>query len=448
MRSARKALVLILTCVLAPACGKSAPDKPPPTIPLPPSGLTAVQQSTARIDLAWTDGSGNESGFKILRSTALGGPYAPIAVAPANAVAYIDRGLLPGTTYYYQICATNVAGDSPLAGPASDQTAALAWTGGGSMTNGPSAGLGDHTAIFDSAGQKMIVFGGIDDFLNVYSDTYSYALGAASPGPWTTPTVTGTPPLRFAHSAIYDSLHQRMIVFGGQDDGFIYQQTVHVLNLATMAWSTPTVTGVAPSPRGYHTSVYDGANQRMIVFGGTDGTYQLQDAFALSLPGSGPLAWSPILAAGPLKRSEHVAVVDPLGSRMVIFGGKDDDANTDGSSFNNDSWSLTINGFALWDQLTFPGTPSLRAGHRGVYDAANRRLVIHGGGVGLFSAFDDVWAMRLDIPPTWSILSPAAAPTARKRHSAIYDPVYKRMVIYGGVNANDAAFNEVWVLGL
>jgi hypothetical protein len=299
---------------------------------------------------------------------------------------------------------------------------------------------------------KMVVFGGADDFLIVYNETYFYDLSVDPPGPWTSPAVSGTAPLLHAHAAIYDSLHQRMVVFGGMDDSFVLQNKVYFLDLnptspTYLAWSIPSLAGVAPSKRAYPTAVYDSANQRMIVFGGNNGTFDLQDAYTLSLPGSGPLTWAPVLTAGPLKRSEHAAIADPLRSRMVIFGGRDGDL-TDGSGFNQDSWSLLIGGVMNWVPMSFSGTPGLRAGHSGVYDAANQRFVVFGGGT-TASAFSDLWAMKLEGTPSWSVLTPSVGPPlGRKNHSAVYDPVFKRMVIYGGVDGNFAAFNEVWVLGL
>lgn len=444
----RKALVLIVACILIPACNK-APAKPPPTIPDAPTGLAATAQTTSRIDLTWTDASTNEAEFRIWRSTAPGGPFVKIGSTLAGATVYSDRGLLPGTQYFYQVTAWNGAGDSTPAGPMNDTTKQLSFTAG-DMTNGPAMGLGNHSAIFDSANQKMVVFGGIDDFLTVYSDTLLFDLSVDPPGPWSPTTVTGTAPFLYAHSAIYDSLHQRMVVFGGIDDTYSYTNKVYILDLNSFTWSTPSIAGAPPSKRGYHTAVYDGANQRMIVFGGIDGTFDLQDAFTLSLPGAGPLTWAPVMTAGPLKRSEHAAIVDPLRSRMIIFGGHDSDGATDGSIFNHDSWALVTNGLLNWIPLTFPGTPSLRAGHSGVYDSANQRMVIFGGGTSSPTLLNDLWAMRLDVQPVWSVLTPTVgtAPAGRKWHSAVYDPVWKRMVIYGGVDGGLTAFNEVWVVGL
>ncbi len=80
-------------------------------VPQAPSGLTATAVSSSRIDLAWTDNSSNETGFKINRGTSASGPWTPLSLG-ANVTTYSSTGLNASTTYYYQVCATNGTGDS------------------------------------------------------------------------------------------------------------------------------------------------------------------------------------------------------------------------------------------------------------------------------------------------------------------------------------------------
>jgi hypothetical protein len=72
----------------------------------------------------WTDNSTNETGFKVERSSSSFGPYSQIALTAANTAAYSDNGLTPATTYYYQVRATNSAGDSNFSIAASATTPA------------------------------------------------------------------------------------------------------------------------------------------------------------------------------------------------------------------------------------------------------------------------------------------------------------------------------------
>jgi len=89
-------------------------------VPIPPSGLTATTVSSSQIDLAWTDNSTNETGFKIERKTGAGGAYSQIDTVGANVTSYSDKGLSASTPYYYHVCAFNALGDSEY----SNQTSA------------------------------------------------------------------------------------------------------------------------------------------------------------------------------------------------------------------------------------------------------------------------------------------------------------------------------------
>ncbi|MDM8559357.1 choice-of-anchor Q domain-containing protein, partial [Candidatus Parabeggiatoa sp. HSG14] len=75
-------------------------------IPVAPSALIATAVSQTQIDLAWTDNSVIETGFKIERAGSL------ITTTAADATSYSDSGLSCGTTYNYSVKATNATGDS------------------------------------------------------------------------------------------------------------------------------------------------------------------------------------------------------------------------------------------------------------------------------------------------------------------------------------------------
>jgi hypothetical protein len=74
--------------------------------------------SSSRIDLTWTDNSGDETGFRIERKTGAAGAWAQIAAAGANAAAYASTGLAAGTAYCYRVRAYNAVGNSPYSNEA------------------------------------------------------------------------------------------------------------------------------------------------------------------------------------------------------------------------------------------------------------------------------------------------------------------------------------------
>jgi len=64
-----------------------------------------------KINLSWTDNSGNELGFKIERSRNYGRRYSEIATVSEGTTSYADENLAYGV-YQYRVRAYNVAGDS------------------------------------------------------------------------------------------------------------------------------------------------------------------------------------------------------------------------------------------------------------------------------------------------------------------------------------------------
>ncbi len=80
------------------------------TVPLSPSGLAAVAQSSSTIRLTWTDRSSDETSFRVERS--IGGSFATVASLGAGTEATTIGGLAAGTAYVFRVRACNSAGCS------------------------------------------------------------------------------------------------------------------------------------------------------------------------------------------------------------------------------------------------------------------------------------------------------------------------------------------------
>jgi hypothetical protein len=273
-----------------------------------------------------------------------------------------------------------------------------------------------HTAIYDPVQERMVVFGGAafgQDF-GYYSDTWALSLAGAPA--WSELTPSGTPPsARYAHTAIYDPVRDRMVAFGGYGE-----KDTWVLTLSgTPVWSELTPSGTLPPRLFHHTAIYDPVRDRMVVFGGF-GTYD--DTRVLSL--SGTPAWSELTPSGtpPSGRHGHTAIYDPVRDRMVVFGGRD-------TLYHNDTWALSLAGAPAWSELTPSGTlPAELAYHTAIYDPVRDRMVVFGGYDG--SYYNDTWALSLAGTPTWSELTPSGTPPSGPLcHTAIYDPVRDRWAV-------------------
>jgi titin len=93
-----------------------------PNPPSAPSSLSATAVINRQVNLAWTDGANNETGFKVERKTGAAGTYAEIATLAANATAHSDTGLTASTEYYYRVRAFNTGGNSAYSNEANTTT--------------------------------------------------------------------------------------------------------------------------------------------------------------------------------------------------------------------------------------------------------------------------------------------------------------------------------------
>jgi hypothetical protein len=303
-------------------------------------------------------------------------------------------------------------------------TGTPSWTALTDMGNyygsGP-AGRQAHAAIYDPVRDRMIVFGGRGG--NVYNDVWAFPL--SGPPVWTQLFPSGTAPVaREGVTGIYDPVRDRMLVFGGNDAAHVDHNDVWALSLgASPAWTKLTPTGTPPAPRGWHSAIYDPVRDRMVIFAGyvwaTDGW--LADAWSLNLAGTP--AWSAIAASGaPGARNSHSAIYDPVGDRMIVYGGYNDPAHP------ADLTVLSFGGSPAWSVLTPAGTPpAARDGQAMIYDATSQRVVIYGG---VDEAIGNVWAATLAGSPAWSAIAPVGVPTksAYGRGPVVYDSLRDRML--------------------
>ena len=91
------------------------------TPPAAPSVLSATAVSSSSVNLKWQDNATNEISFKIERSTD-NAVFTQIAMVGTGVTSFSDNSAAAGTTYYYRVRASNLAGDSAYSNTASATT--------------------------------------------------------------------------------------------------------------------------------------------------------------------------------------------------------------------------------------------------------------------------------------------------------------------------------------
>jgi hypothetical protein len=196
--------------------------------------------------------------------------------------------------------------------------------------------------------------------------------------------------------------------------------------------------GPAPEARRNGTAIHDPVGRRLIVFGGVSDSGHLNDVWAFDLA---TLSWSRLETRGtpPAARLGHDAVYDPQGHQMVVWAGQDN------SRFFNDTWSLDLTTLT-WRDLSPPSRPQARYGSASVFDPLERRLLQFAGFTDLSRRFQDTQAFDLDTS-AWEDLTPSGEkPQVRCLLTAAYDAANRRMIVYGGQRSGP--LDDVWAFDI
>jgi hypothetical protein len=120
----------------------------------------------------------------------------------------------------------------------------------------------------------MIMYGGQN--AGPLADIWAFDLAADT---WTDLTPATGPIGRFFAASVYDSAHHRLTVFGGVTTGGVTSEA-WIFDLVNDAWLLLAPGGTPPSARDGSAAIYDGALDRMVVFGGQDLSWR-NDVWAL-----------------------------------------------------------------------------------------------------------------------------------------------------------------------
>jgi hypothetical protein len=196
--------------------------------------------------------------------------------------------------------------------------------------------------VYDTARDRLVVFGGIDNGGLVVDDTWEFD-GTT----WELRSSTGPSP-RCEYGMAYDEQRQRVVLFGGAilggptnpRFGDTWEWDGHVWVLMSQG---------GPAPRASMACAYDSHRGRVVIHGGlatSGGQYVLLDD-TWEWNGS---QWALMTDQGPGPRYVESMVYETARARMFLFGG------TDGigpeGTFLDEMWTLsegpTIPAMSTW----------------------------------------------------------------------------------------------------
>ncbi|KAG0601549.1 hypothetical protein M758_11G120800 [Ceratodon purpureus] len=241
------------------------------------------------------------------------------------------------------------------------------------------------------------------------------------------------PPGRAGHSAVSCSLvpHSppHTIVFGGYNGRECFNDVI-IFDSGNMSWNTPTTTiapgSVCPPPMRNHTACSYGVN-KMLLFGGFDGSYEFSDLSLLTFQDEGNTCeWSqpekPRIGARPGSFSHHTACMTQDHRHMIVFGGYRSCAG-----HLNETWFLDLH-LMIWTSPDYIGVPpSPRRGHSAAI--IDKRMYVLGGYNGV-AHLSDFHVFNVESMIWESVDAHGDQPTPRRQHAMT--AVGRHLVVYGG----------------
>ncbi len=261
----------------------------------------------------------------------------------------------------------------------------------------------NEVAPWEYGGQRAVLDSGADELLLVDWTGTTLALSLAD-GTWRTLAAHGPPcgfhPFgrqMFDFALALDSAGRRLLTYGGASDhgqfGFSWAD-MFALPLAGGCWDSygPYV----PGSRMDGVAFVDPVADRLIIYGGR--SLEGPDLLAVCEL-STPETWAPVVPGdpAPVLAGGNAVAVDPLHSRLLVFGGP-------GSA---ELWELPFGGAPVWRKIESEGPgPGVRVGATALYDVNRDRLLIFGGDDGSVR-LRSVWEARISgASAIWTRLVP------------------------------------------
>ncbi|MGQ9583116.1 MAG: PKD domain-containing protein [Thermoplasmatota archaeon] len=276
--------------------------------------------------------------------------------------------------YYYEVGMQDASWFQPLY---TYSPATNTWTSRGNARL-PAGNIG----VWDPADGLFITHGGY--YLHwqgnaYYRQTWGWDPSTSS---W---TQLADGPTRFHHSAVWDPIDGVMLVFGGQDtSGGTPYGDLWAFSPGSNNWTRLSVSGASPGTRAYHTAVWDSLHGQMLLFGGYS-SGALADLWAFNYT---QLRWTQ-KASAQAGRYGHAACWNADEGVMTVVGGKV------GAQGTNSNETLTYDPSSdTWTSSAgLPASGRFQLA--GAYDPGNRQMILCGGGTGAGQdEFTETWSFK------------------------------------------------------
>ena len=238
---------------------------------------------------------------------------------------------------------------------------------------------------------------------------------------WSQKSPSSSPSARYLHSmaSIYGT--KKVLLFGGYDGS--YNDETWVYDLSANTWNNKNPQGSKPSARYQHAMASIYGDDKVLLFGGYDGSYD-DETWVYDLSEN---SWS-LKAYGPYMRQQHAMSPIYGDDKVLLFGGYRSGTRSDTWVYDlsENSWSQKVNGPGRYDHAM-----------ASVFN--DDKVVLFGGRYN----YDETWVFDLSLN-TWTEKYPSPRPNGREDHAMATIYGTDNVLLYGGSNGGD----ETWVYDL
>lgn len=264
-------------------------------------------------------------------------------------------------------------------------------------------------SILDNSGTN-------DDLVSWSKMSFSNSLGIADP------------------EVVYYESEDIYILFGGLSNDQLFESTL-MYDMKTETWSNITP-ALSPQPRVFHSMIYDNKFDSIVLFGGIGGEIGMNatiynDTWIFNYSNR---TWTEIFPSNhPSRRLLHSMVYDQANEKTLLYGGTNEAVDF------FDVWEFNLADHD-WRFLDNNDLARFSVGTEAVYDSYRGQMIILGGGLGsgIFgteiignSSFMDFWYFDPN-ENSWTFQEVKNGPANGIAHVVIYDIHYDQLVLYGG----------------
>ncbi len=246
----------------------------------------------------------------------------------------------------------------------------------------------NHRMVYLPKNNSILLYGGTSPTTyERLSDIWIYNLETDM---WTELSPPTTPDARSDPGMIYDSLHDRILIFGGYGYDDIKRNDLWEFNIQNCTWKELNPSSSPPVSYG-HSFFYRDVDNMPYIFGGHVNGYT-NDIRSYN---SSVNSWN-LLSVGitkPLARYWHCMEYSNMSDSGLLFGG--DNGNSAGRALE-DTWIFNFTDNS-WKQIISENSPPSRTVFSMCYDFNINQMYIYGGLAEDYSVTrEDLWRFNFD----------------------------------------------------